>query len=84
MGVQVTTTTQGPSWEYLKVNLSETLSIFGDKCSQNGSKNDKMAPRTTRRCPHEGPRVEDLKKLAEKFAKGAVAAPSVEGVGCRL
>ena len=24
----------------------------------NGSKNDKMAPRTTRRCPHEGPRVD--------------------------
>ena len=24
--------TQGPSWGYLKVNYSETLSILGDKC----------------------------------------------------
>ena len=45
---------QGSSWGYLKVNSSETLSIFGDKCPQNGSKNDLMAPRTT---PHEGPSV---------------------------
>ena len=37
------------------VNLQETLSIVGDKCPQNGSKNDPMAPRTTLECPHEGP-----------------------------
>ena len=50
-------TTQGPSWGYLKVNSSETLSIFDDKCPQNGSKNELMVPRTTMGCPHEGPRV---------------------------
>ena len=50
-------TTQGPSWGYLKVNSSETLSIFGAKCPQNGSKNDPIAPRTTLGCPHEGPSV---------------------------
>ena len=49
--------TQGSSWWYLKVNSSETLSIFGDKCLQNSSKNDLMAPRTTLECPHEGPSV---------------------------
>ena len=47
--------TQGSSWGYLKVNFSESLSIFGYKCPQNGSKNDLMAPRTTLECPHEGP-----------------------------
>ena len=41
-------TTQGPSWGYLKVNYSETLSIFGDKCPQNGSKNEQRAPRTSK------------------------------------
>ena len=50
--------TQGSSWGYLNVNSSETLSIFGDKCPQNGSNNDLMAPRTTLECPHEGPSVE--------------------------
>ena len=50
-------TTQGPSWGYLKVNSSETLSFFGDEYPQNGSKNDQMVPRTTMGCPHEGPRV---------------------------
>jgi hypothetical protein len=29
------------------VNFRETLSMFGDKCPQNGSKNNPMAPRTT-------------------------------------
>ena len=48
---------QGPLWGYLKVNSSETLSIFGDKYPQNGSKNDLMAPRMTLECPHEGPSV---------------------------
>ena len=50
--------TQGPSWGYLKVNSSETLSISGDKCPHNGSKNDLMVSRTTMGCPHQGPRVE--------------------------
>ena len=50
--------TQGPSWGYLKVNYSETLSIFGDKCTQNGSKNEQRAPRTSMGCPHIGPFVE--------------------------
>ena len=49
--------TQGPSWGYLKVNSSETLSIFGDKCLQNGSKNEQRAPRTSMGCPHIGPFV---------------------------
>ena len=30
--IPVTVPTQGPSWGYIKVNSSETLSIFGDKC----------------------------------------------------
>ena len=50
-------TTQGPSWGYLKVNFSETLTIFGDKRPRNGSKNGEMAPRTGTGCPHIGPFV---------------------------
>ena len=45
-------TTQGPSWVYLKVNFSETLSIFGDKRPRNGSKNGSTAPRTGLGYPH--------------------------------
>ena len=37
--------------------LFRDLVNFGDKCPQNGSKNDLMVPRTTMGCPHEGPRV---------------------------
>ena len=51
--------THVPSWGYLKVNFSESLSIFGDECPQNGSKNEPMTPRTNLECPHEGPRVDD-------------------------
>ena len=36
--------TQGPSWGYLKVNFSETLSTFGDKRPRNGSKNEDGIP----------------------------------------
>ena len=50
--------TQGSSWGYLKVNSSETLSIFADKCPQNGSKNEQRAPRTSMGCPHQGPSVD--------------------------
>ena len=49
--------TQGPTWRYLKVNFSETLSIFGDNRPRNGSKNGEMAPRTGTGCPHIGPFV---------------------------
>ena len=52
--------TQGSSWWYPKVNSSETLSIFGDKCPRNGSKNEEMAPRTKTGCPHIGPFVAPL------------------------
>ena len=55
--IMATVSTQGPSWGYLKVNSSETLSVFGDKCPQNGPQNALMAPRTTLECPHEGPSV---------------------------
>ena len=41
-----------------KVNFQETLSSFGDKCPQNGSKNEEMAPRTRTGYPHIGPSVE--------------------------
>ena len=57
-GAQRHSATQGPSWGYLKVNFSETLSTFGDKCPQNGSKNEPMAPRTNLECPHIGVCVE--------------------------
>jgi len=40
-----------------KVNFQETLSIFGDKCPQNGSKTAPTAPRPHLGCPHEGSRV---------------------------
>ena len=40
-----------------KVNFQETLSSFGDKCPQNGSKNGLRAPRTGMACPHIGPSV---------------------------
>ena len=43
---------------YLKVNFSETLSIFGDKRPRNGSKNGEMAPRTGTGYPHIGVCVE--------------------------
>ena len=43
-----------------KVNFTETLSIFGEKCPQNGSKNGLRAPRTGMGCPHIGPSVEPL------------------------
>ena len=49
--------TQGPSGGYLTVHFSEALSIFGDKCPQNGSKNGEMAPRTGTGYPHIGPFV---------------------------
>ena len=49
--------TRSPSWGYLKVDSSETLSIFADKFPQNGSKNDLLVPRTTMGCPHEAPHV---------------------------
>ena len=49
--------TKGPSWGYLKVKVSETLSIFGDKRPRYGSKNGEMAPRTGTGCPHIGPFV---------------------------
>jgi len=41
----------------IKSQFWKILITCGDKCPRNGSKNDKMAPRTTRRSHHEGPRV---------------------------
>ena len=41
-----------------KVNFQETLSSFGDKCPQNGSKNEQRALRTSMGCPHIGPFVD--------------------------
>ena len=49
--------TQGPSWGYLRSQISRDLVDFDDKCPQNGSKNDPMAPRTTLKGPHEGASV---------------------------
>ena len=40
-----------------KVNFKETLSSFGDKCPQNGSKNGLRAPRTGMGYPYIGPFV---------------------------
>jgi len=40
-----------------KVLFKEMLSTFGNKCPQNGSKNEPRAPRTCMGCPHEGPQV---------------------------
>ena len=65
--------TQGPSWGYLKVNFQETLSFFGDKCPQNGSKNDPMVPRTTLGCPHEGPRVVNSMSERGKSSHSAIS-----------
>jgi len=58
--------TQGSSWGYLKVNCLGTLSFFDDKCPQNGSKNDLVAPRTILECPHEGPSVVTSRKRSSK------------------
>ena len=41
-----------------KVNFQETLSSFGDKCPQNGSKTAPTAPRPHLGYPHIGPFVE--------------------------
>ena len=71
--------TQGPSWRYLKVNSSENLSIFGEECPQNGSKNDLMVPRTTMGCPHEGPRVvsdQSATKFLYLFCRRQSSKPS--------
>ena len=65
--------TQGPSWGYLKVNFSETLSTFGDKCPRNGSNNGSTAPSTGLGYPHIGPFVE--------YACTGVGFME-EGVGC--
>ena len=40
-----------------KSQFQEAFSIFGDKCPQDGSKNDQMVPRTALGCHHEGPLV---------------------------
>ena len=40
-----------------KVNFQETLSSFGDKCPQNGSKTAPTAPRPHLGYPHIGPFV---------------------------
>ena len=40
-----------------KVNFEQSSSSFGDKCPQNGSKNEEMAPRTKTGYPHIGPSV---------------------------
>jgi len=59
--VRHTLTTQGPSWGYLKVKFSETLSIFGDKCPGNGSNNGSMATSTGLGYPHIEPFVDQLR-----------------------
>ena len=41
----------------IKSHIWKISSTFGNKYTQNGSKNDTMAPRTTLECPHEGPSV---------------------------
>ena len=64
--------TQGPSWGYLKVNSSETLSIFGDKCPQNGSKNEEMAPRTKTGYPHIGPFVASWSCMSGHLTRNCV------------
>ena len=61
--------TQGPSWGYLKVNFSETLSIFGNKRPRNGSKNGEMAPRTGTGYPHIGPFVAKFELFAFELYK---------------
>ena len=48
----------------LSVGVSQSqffrgLVNFWQKCPQNDSKNNLMAPRTTLECPHEGPSVEN-------------------------
>jgi hypothetical protein len=48
--------------------------MFGDKCPQNGSKNDPMAPKTTLECPNEGPseaRVDDLLRAAARLGESS-------------
>ena len=38
-------------------SIEKSLSSFGDKCPQNGSKNEETAPRTKTGYPHIGPSV---------------------------
>ena len=45
----------GPFVGVSQSQFSETLSIFGDKRTRNGSKNGEMAPRTRTGYPHIGP-----------------------------
>jgi len=73
--------TQGPSWGYFKVNSSETLSIFGDKCPQNGSKNEQRAPRTSMGCPHIGPFV--VARQPDSPALQGKSALSIASMGSR-
>ena len=77
------TPTQGPSWGYLKKSIfKRTLSIFGDECPQNGSKNDPMAPRTTLECPHEGPSVAEKVLRPAPESQGQHLALTVLYVPC--
>jgi len=41
----------------IKSHFRKILSTFGNKCPQNGSKNEQTAPRTSMGYPHEGPSV---------------------------
>jgi hypothetical protein len=70
-------TAQGPSWGYIKVNFSETLSIFGDKRQRNGSNNGSMAPSTGLGYPHIGPFVDRVELL--KDLKDLKASPGLYG-----
>ena len=72
---EVPLSTQGPSWGYLKVNFSVTLSIFVDKCPQNGSKNEPGMP--PRRASRGNASTTARRKLASAWA--AMSGPGLEG-----
>ena len=62
-----------------KVNFQETLSSFGDKCPQNGSKTAPRAPKPPLECPHEGSSVGPISSSSTPPAARARDARATEG-----
>ena len=73
-----------PFGGYLKVNSSETLSIFGNKCPHNCSKNDLMAPRTTLGYPHERPSVDFPTSVIDESTRPMAPMPGMRHLVGRL
>ena len=66
MCLVVSSSTQGPS-NLNQKSFWKMSSTFGDKCPQNGSKNEPTAPTTNLGYPHEGPSVDRCRANVAKI-----------------